>query len=166
MFAAGLVVVAVGLLAGATRVIKAALAFIKQLKALGSELRGVQAIWGAWRRDHAERRIFCAYMSNQVRKISSLEQWHDARYTELEATIEAEGGGKGLRSLLHTGGTRRERSLSRALRRSREDLIVLEGQPGTGKSVALRHVALVLLRRASHSLRPQVLVPLYVNLKD
>ena len=44
-------------------------------------------------------------------------------------------------SLQTLSGTRREKSLAEALERSTERLVLVEGDPGAGKSVALRHVA-------------------------
>jgi predicted NACHT family NTPase len=61
---------------------------------------------------------------------------------------------------------KREKSLSTALRKSQEKIILLEGEPGSGKSVALRHVALDIARRAIKSNDPESLIPFYINLKE
>src|SRR5579871_1033800 len=61
----------------------------------------------------------------------------------------------------------RVQSLSKALHRSRRRLILIEGEPGSGKSVAVRHVARKLVLQAErHRRDPNVLVPIYVNLKE
>jgi transcriptional regulator of acetoin/glycerol metabolism len=91
------------------------------------------------------RQRFANFLQTEIRRIDLLEEWRDYRYTELEAEVEAEGDRTISRILpflpTETGDIRREKSLSRALRTSRERLVVVEGDPGSGKSVALRHVA-------------------------
>ena len=83
--------------------------------------------------------------------------------------MEAQGKRAGLlawMSFLPTAAPRREKSLSKALRNVRERLILLEGEPGAGKSVALRHVARELANSAARQRDPDALVPLYINLKE
>ncbi len=115
------------------------------------------------------RRLFADHIECELRRLDSHEEWSDYRFTELEAEVEAEGEHRRFgvlpwrRKVL---GLRRERSLSRALRTSTERLILLEGEPGAGKSVALRHVAGKLARRAMQSWRLGTLIPIYVNLKE
>jgi hypothetical protein len=95
------------------------------------------------------------------------ENWRDQQFTELEAEVEAEGRRWHFWPWqARANGIRREKSLSLALRHSTERLILLEGDPGTGKSVALRHVAHALAVRATkaHSLTSKL--PTYVNLKE
>ena len=60
---------------------------------------------------------------------------------------------------------RREKSLSRGLARTTDSLIILEGDPGSGKSVALRHLAEQLACGARDAKSATSLIPLYVNLK-
>ena len=62
-------------------------------------------------------------------------------------------------------GLRREQSLSKALELSDERLILLEGDPGSGKSIALRHVAEKLAKQSSKDKNIKSIIPLYVNLK-
>jgi hypothetical protein len=113
----------------------------------------------AWRRS-----IFADHVESQVRRLNAEEQWSDHRFAELEAEVEAEGRRTGTvfrrRSTL-----RHEKTLSRALERSGERLILLEGDPGAGKSVALRHLTRVLAARAMHARSSNVVIPLYINLK-
>jgi hypothetical protein len=45
-------------------------------------------------------------------------------------------------------------------------LIVVQGSPGSGKSVALRHVALRLAKQAKENPHPKSRLPGYVNLRD
>ncbi|MCC5578747.1 NACHT domain-containing protein [Microtetraspora sp. AC03309] len=115
------------------------------------------------------RRHFAEHVELQLKLLASNEDWHDDRFAELEAEVEIEGrvhplrwfGGSRSRSVL----LRREKSLSKALRRTGERLVILEGEPGAGKSVALRHIGQRLAREASKA-RGMAVIPLYVNLKE
>ncbi|GAA2866675.1 hypothetical protein Acy02nite_38170 [Actinoplanes cyaneus] len=95
-----------------------------------------------------QRRLFAGALAAEVTRISARENWRDERFAELRAELEVTSGRR---------GPRRVRSLTRALRRSRDRLILLQGEPGAGKSVALRHLALREHRGV---------VPLYLNLKE
>src|SRR5271165_481539 len=115
------------------------------------------------------RRLFAAHIRDLLVRLNSREDWKDFRFTELEAEIEAEGTQKFSLPFLHLNpgqeAFRREPSLSTAMRKSRERLILLEGEPGSGKSVALRHLALHVTESAIRSRSKHSLVPIYVNLK-
>jgi hypothetical protein len=121
------------------------------------------------RRRAEQRRRFANHIEGELRRLNNLEEWRDYRFTELEAHVEAEGRRQS-RSFfsfgLASGGLRHERSLSAALRYSAERLILLEGEPGSGKSIALRHVCESLAHRAMRSKNVKSLVPIYVNLKE
>lgn len=116
-------------------------------------------------------RSFARFVITQLELLSAKEDWHDQRFAELAADVEMEGRIKILRWLsrspTRTVALRRERSLTRAIRRSTEPIIILEGDPGSGKSVALRHVAQVLAQRAKSRHRREIAaIPLYINLKE
>ncbi|HEX5703451.1 MAG TPA: NACHT domain-containing protein [Pyrinomonadaceae bacterium] len=117
-----------------------------------------------------QRRRFAEHIEREIKRLNSLEEWNEYRFAELEAEVEADaerrvfrlfGFGKATRS-----GLRRERSLSKALEKSKDRLIQLEGDPGSGKSVALRFVAQSLADRASRSGSTKSLIPIYINLKE
>ena len=116
------------------------------------------------------RRWFTHHILNELQRLDNLESWQDFRFAELEAEVEAEGSGPGgFASLFKSGarpGLRREKSLTRALQRSHDRLVLVEGEPGAGKSVALRHVARTLGLRAASKRDPNIVVPLYINLKE
>ncbi|MFI1992824.1 NACHT domain-containing protein [Actinoplanes sp. NPDC020271] len=95
-----------------------------------------------------QRRLFVGALIAEVTRISAKDNWRDDRFAELHAELEVTSGRR---------GPRRVRSLTRALRRSRDRLILLQGEPGAGKSVALRHLALREQRGV---------IPLYLNLKE
>lgn len=112
------------------------------------------------------RRQFAEHLALDIAGKNRAENWRDQQYTELEADVEAEGR---QRSMLHFGrrssGIWRERSLAKALRRTAERLILLEGDPGAGKSVALRHIAFLMAEKAKTSASAATVLPIYLNLK-
>jgi hypothetical protein len=120
------------------------------------------------------RRLFAGHVVRQLDHLAGKEDWHDERFAELEAEVETEGRERVVPWMRRLSPTRtvtlrREKSLSIALTRSEEPLVILEGEPGAGKSVALRHLAQQLACRARevrHAKTATFLIPLYVNLKD
>ncbi len=119
----------------------------------------------ASRRRAARRRRFADHVESEIRRLNNQEEWRDHRYAELEAEVEAEGRRRTTLTWRPKSQLRRERSLSRALTQSDERLVLLEGEPGAGKSVALRHVAKRLASSAMRARTTQSIVPLYINLK-
>jgi hypothetical protein len=123
----------------------------------------------AQRRRVRNRQRFAEYIRQEIRQLNNREDWKDYRFTELEAEVEAEG--KRLRALplpflrSTRRGLRREETLSKALELSLERLILLEGDPGSGKSIALRHVTEKLAQRATQVKSINSIIPLYINLK-
>jgi hypothetical protein len=124
---------------------------------------------GDERRRRRKRQLFAQHLDDQLRHLELQEDWRDEKYAELEAEVEIERSWRRrwLRRLLPLRKTtlRRVRSLSRALTRSDERLVLLEGEPGAGKSIALRHLARTLARRATTSRDIRAVIPLYLNLK-
>lgn len=120
----------------------------------------------------ARRQTFARNIEDRLRFLSSVGEWNDEQYAELEAEAQAEpASGVGVLRWHRAGQTsaalRREGSLTQALLHGPHQLTVLEGEPGSGKSVALRHLALHLAKRAQHpTARSDSLLPLYVDLKD
>ncbi|WP_394617159.1 NACHT domain-containing protein [Lentzea sp. JNUCC 0626] len=122
------------------------------------------------RRRRRKRRMFAEHVDNQLRHLELQEDWRDEKYAELEAEVEIEQtwGKRWMRRMLpfRRSSLRRVRSLSDALRRSSVRLVLLEGEPGAGKSIALRHLARVLAKRAAKSRKVDATIPLYINLKQ
>ncbi len=116
------------------------------------------------------RMYFADYIESELERLGRQEEWKDYRFTELEAEVEAEGQRKifsFIPFLQHTRSSlRREKSLSKALALSQERLILVEGEPGSGKSIALRHVAQKMARCAKSSRSTKSIIPIYVNLKE
>ncbi|SDD69029.1 NACHT domain-containing protein [Actinokineospora iranica] len=120
------------------------------------------------------QRRFAEHVAEITKELADGESFDHSRYTELEAEVEMEGHTRHrLLGKLHdrqasAGDTkRRVKSLSVALERTAEKNILVEGVPGAGKSIALRHTARTMAKRLSeHNSAPsKVVLPLYVNLK-
>jgi hypothetical protein len=116
------------------------------------------------------RKMFAARVLYQLGQLDTHESWQDNRFTELEAEVEITEGRERIfrswrRSPTRRVTLRREKSLTRALERSRDPLILLEGEPGSGKSIALRHLATNLARSISGWRGDAAEIPLYINLK-
>jgi len=116
------------------------------------------------------RQRFAFTILGELERRDNAEEWSDYRFAELEAEVEAEIRRVRRQGLpftrLNSSGLRREKSLSKALSTSRDRLILVEGEPGSGKSVALRHVARAMAQRAAKSKSTKSLIPLYVNLRE
>ncbi len=116
------------------------------------------------------RRYFAEHIESEIIRLGRQEEWKDHRFTELEAEVEAEGQRRGFSFIpfLHrtSSGLRHEKSLSKALASSQERLILVEGEPGSGKSIALRHVTQTMANRAKKARNTKSIIPLYINLKE
>lgn len=113
------------------------------------------------------RRRFADFVTQKLEELNGKDEWLDKQFTELEAEVEAEGGRRHslFPFIINHDALRRETSLTQALETSTERLIHLEGLPGSGKSVALRHLALMMARQAVHSRNVKTIIPLYIDLK-
>lgn len=119
--------------------------------------RGVPRVRHKWEQ-------FARHLVLQLHDLANREDWEDERYAELEAEVEMEDRRR--RGLLRRRpGLRRVSSLSVALEESDERLILLEGEPGSGKSIALRHVAQRMDGRAGNAYVDGMVIPIYVNLR-
>lgn len=116
------------------------------------------------------RMQFCAVLDADLAYIAKAESWNDQYFTDLEAEVESEGGyyATALHRLLKkkSQGLRKERSLMTAIVSSTEKAIQLVGEPGAGKSVALRHLAKQFAERGKRSKDTTATVPLYINLRE
>jgi hypothetical protein len=126
---------------------------------------------GADYREHIQRRRqFLSVLSSDLASIGKAEAWNDQNFTDLEAEVQIEGGYFASvfdRIRNHRSyAQRRERSLIGAIDGSAERCLLLTGDPGGGKSVALRHLAVQMIERARSSNRMYVPIPLYINLRE
>jgi len=124
----------------------------------------------AQRQNSIRRQHFAAHIEHEIWRLGLKEEWKDYRFAELEAEVDAEGRHTvfGILPFFKRtrSGRRREKTLSKALRKSQERLILVEGEPGSGKSIALRHVAQVMAASAKRSKSTKSIIPLYINLKE
>jgi len=150
--------------------------FFKDLEPLGKLLGPV------WRRRIAVRRerelperslAFVGRVRRRIELVNIDEDWQDEYFAELETWVELRHTYRRRRLVAFFGrrgdAQLRRMPLSKALGTILEPtgaqaLVLLEGDPGSGKSVALRHLALELCRKLESSLR-RGLIPVYVNLR-
>lgn len=117
-----------------------------------------------------KRKQFCAVLDADLAYLAKAENWNDQYFTDLEAEVETEGGyyATALDKLRRkkSFGLRKERSLIRAITTSTERAMQLVGEPGSGKSVALRHLAKYFAEQGRKSNDKNAIVPLYINLRE
>lgn len=116
------------------------------------------------------RKAFCTAIRGDIATLAKAENWNDQYFTDLEAEVEVEG--RYFESQVHrilgkkSIGLRKASSLVSALSASAEQFQVVLGEPGSGKSIALRHLAYILADSAISSNRADAPIPLYVNLRE
>lgn len=117
-----------------------------------------------------KRKQFCGVLDADLSYLAKAENWNDQYFTDLEAEVETEGGyyASALDKLRRkkSYGLRKERSLIRAISSSTERAMQLVGEPGSGKSVALRHLAKQFAMQGKKSNDEKATVPLYINLRE
>jgi hypothetical protein len=150
--------------------LKHMLELILAIKSAGAGL-GIPFSFSPEKRAEIRRRQqFCNALLSDLGVLTKAENWNDQFFTDLEAQIEAEGRFFASRvdRLMHreSKGLRRVRSLIGAIESSAEQFLLLVGDPGSGKSVALRHLAHQLARRSAQSREGNLKIPLYINLKE
>jgi hypothetical protein len=100
------------------------------------------------------RKAFCTVLGRHIEGINIDTNWSDAYYTALEAEVEVKKT---------PGGASRVMDLLGAIRHNHSArLFVVLGDPGSGKSVAMRKLALDLLNEVTRTGK----IPIYVNLKE
>lgn len=116
------------------------------------------------------RKQFCGVLDADLAYLAKAENWNDQYFTDLEAEVETEGGYYATAwdriRRKKSFGLRKERSLIRAITSSAERAMQLVGEPGSGKSVALRHLAKQFAEQGRKSNDKNATVPLYVNLRE
>lgn len=95
----------------------------------------------------------CNGLAAQIRDIDRDTNWSNEYYTPLEAEVEMKTS---------TGNKKVLKDLLDAIKQSDDRLFLLIGDPGSGKSVALRKLCLDLLKDSIN----KEYIPIYVNLKE
>ncbi|HET7459953.1 MAG TPA: NACHT domain-containing protein [Longimicrobium sp.] len=115
----------------------------------------------------ARLRRFALGIIHELKVLDEQDTWEDERYAELEVEVDTPSQPPSLRQRIfrRKQGLRRVRSLTRALAASNDRVVLLQGEPGSGKSVALRHLALRLARKSARRWPRSPVIPLYINLR-
>ncbi|MET9627457.1 NACHT domain-containing protein [Lentzea sp. NPDC006480] len=118
------------------------------------------------KRRAARRARFADHVESQMRRLGEKEEWRDHRYAELEAELEITGRQR-VRLLRRTpmSSLKRVPSLSKALEECEDRIVLLEGEPGAGKSVAMRHLTQRMAGKTMRKASEHSVIPIYVNLK-
>lgn len=170
---AGIIIVLIALIAAAAVILMLAKFTLDIYVGLteSAEKAGFKFLLSKDSRDAVRRRInFCHILQSDIVNLSKTENWNDQFFTDLDAEVEAEG--KFFASTWDrvrkrsSEGVRRAPSLMRAIETSGEQFTVLVGEPGSGKSVALRHLAMEMTRSSIRSKKTIEYIPLYINLKE
>jgi len=106
---------------------------------------------------HEELASFAIHLADRLRSLDKESNWSPDYYTQLEANVE-------VRSRTNSITARRVTNLLSALRSDNNEskAFLVLGDPGAGKSVALRKLSTEMLKEVSKTVR----VPIYVNLRE
>jgi len=129
------------------------------------------------------RNRFTEHLIYEVERLNREADWNDFHYTALEAEVELDPAldldmsrsslvfawfhlFRSLpRSILRMSPSGRVRNLVRAIMHSKSRAFLVIGDPGSGKTVSLRHLFLRMAKRCAVSRDKVATVPLYLNLK-
>ncbi|WCL80862.1 NACHT domain-containing protein [Saprospira sp. CCB-QB6] len=105
---------------------------------------------------HRDRDAFCSVLERHLEKINNETNWSSEYYTEIDAQIEVSKKTSRYKKL-------KVKNIIAAIKKNADSRTLLViGNPGSGKSVALRKLAIDLLGKASKTNR----IPLYIDLRE
>ena len=97
---------------------------------------------------------FCDHLTRHLNNLDAEANWSDAHFTHIEAEVEVITNDKKLRRITN---------FLSALRKDKKSKVFLVlGDPGAGKSVALRKLCRDLLKEVASTNK----IPLYINLRE
>lgn len=120
------------------------------------------------RNDTAFRKKLATVLLRKLASTMDEVQWLDDELIELSVIVEDVNGysATGRLGLRRRRGRYATRPLTEVIAHPETDLVLLQGAPGAGKSVALRQQAFAGLKQIESGRTPDAPLPIYVNLRE